>query len=441
MPHPHLILVSMPGLRRRDLEHMPRLAALATQGGCRDFAPSFPCVTSSVQAGLLTGRGPQGHGIIGNGFYHRDRHAVELWVGRAGLIEGDTLWDTLRARGISSAVWMAQNIRDAAADYIVTPEPIHHPDGRMDLWCYSKPDGLYQRLHTDLGHFPLMNYWGPMTSVKSTEWIVNAALWLIQRERPRFNFIYVPHLDYAGQKFGPNSPQQIAACLEADVQLGRLLDGLAAIGLAAAPVLVVGEYAMTDVTRVRYPNRILRDAGLLALDEREGREFLNVERSAAFAVVDHQFAHVYVQDRTDIDAACGLFEGLPGIADVLTGPDRARFGVDHPRSGEVVVVCEPDTWLAYYWWHDDAKAPPFARTVDIHAKPGYDPVEMFIDPATRSIPLDARLIKGSHGAPAVRADQLACVCASSAGLLSDGPSGSGALRDLDLRGIVESALL
>lgn len=389
----------------RDLAHMPRLKALGDSGNACELVPSFPCVTSSVQANMMTGRLPNQHGIIGNGFYHRDRGEVEMWVGRNGMVQGEQLWDRLAARGITSAVWMAQNIKDAAAAFIVTPEPIHHPNGRMDLWCYSKPDGLYKDLLADLGHFPLMNYWGPMANIKSTEWIVNAALWLLQRKRPRFNYVYVPHLDYAAQKFGPNSRQQVAACAEADVQLGRLFDGVAALGLGNVAFLVVSEYAMTDVARVVYPNRVLREAGMLAIEERDGREFLDVRSSKAFAVVDHQFAHIYVKDPTDIDGVAGLFEGVEGIAEALYGDGRKKHHIDHPRSGEVVLICEPDAWLAYYWWRDDAKAPPFARTVDIHAKPGYDPVELFFDPATKSIPLNASLVKGSHGAPATSAHQ------------------------------------
>ena len=437
-----VIFVSIPGLRRRDLAHMPRLQKLAAGGSSCDLIPSFPCVTSPVQASLLTGTTPDKHGIIGNGFYHRERGEVEMWVGRNVLVQGKQIWDVLKNRGITSAAWMTQNIKDAAADYIVTPEPIHHPDGRMDLWCYSTPDGLYKELLNDLGHFPLMNYWGPMTNIKSTEWIINAALWLIQRKRPQFNHVYVPHLDYAAQKFGPNAQQQIQACGEADQQLGRLFDGVSALGVDATH-LVVGEYAMTDVSRVIYPNRILRDAGMLQIDLETRpfapppgpprpppppgpHEYLNVKKSKALAVVDHQFAHVYVQDKTDIDGVAGMFEGVPGIAHAYYGDDRKQVNLSHQRSGEVVLVCEPDTWLAYYWWNDDAKAPPFARTVDIHSKPGYDPVEMFIDPPTMSIPLNAKLIKGSHGAPAKSPDQYgACVSST-----RDLPSGS--IKDTDI---------
>lgn len=432
----HLIFVSMPGLRLADLAFMPRLAALAEQGVCHELVPSFPCVTSPVQANMLTGQTPDRHGVIGNGFFHRGRGLVEFWVGRKDVVEYPQIWDRLAERDITSAVWMAQNIKDAEADFIVTPEPKHHPDGRTDLWCYSKPDGLYEKLLADLSHFPLMHYWGPMANIRSTEWIINGALWLLQGERPRFNFIYVPHLDYAGQKFGPNSPQAQAACREADEQLGRLFDGVAAMKLPDAAFLVAGEYAMTDVSRVAYPNRVLRDAGLLRLDEREGTEFVNLGLSPALAVVDHQFSHIYVAHRSDIDGVAGLFEGVDGIAEVLTGKERAEYHLEHPRSGEVILICEPDTWLAYYWWKDDAKAPPFARTVDIHAKPGYDPVELFFDPAMKAIPLNAALVKGSHGAPAKSPDQYGAIISSLPVLLRH----AAPARDLDVYSLIDAAL-
>lgn len=412
MPHEFCFLISMPGLRTRDLEHMPRLRALAGNGSTAELVPTFPCVTSPVQASMLTGKPPADHGIIGNGFYYRDRGEVELWVGRNNLVQCEQLWDTLAQRGISQAAWIPQNIKDAAADFIVTPEPIHHDDGRTELWCYSKPDGLYADIIKDIDHFPLMNFWGPLANIKSTEWTINAALWLLQRERPRFNYIYVPHLDYEAQKHGPNSQQQIDACIAADAQIGRLIDGVAALGIEDVAYLVVSEYAMTDVSRVIYPNRMLREAGMAQIDERDGHEYLNLKESKAFAVVDHQFANVYVKDPTDIDAAAGIFEGLDGIADSLYGAARGKVGMNHDRAGEVVLVCEPDTWLAYYWWHDDAKAPPFAHTVDIHNKPGYDPVEMFINMPERKTPLDATLVKGSHGAPAKSKDQLGVIVSS-----------------------------
>jgi predicted AlkP superfamily pyrophosphatase or phosphodiesterase len=315
----------------------------------------------------------------------------------------------LQRRGISSAVWHAQNIKDAAADFIVTPAPIHEADGTTKLWCYSKPDGLYQRiLDAGLGHFPLHRYWGPLANIESTQWILKAALWLIEQHQPRFHWVYVPHLDYAGQKFGPNSPQAQAALAELDAELGKFAEGVRSSGRGhSTEFLVAGEYAMTDVSAVVHPNRILREAGLLSVKEVSGAEHIDLAGSAAFAMVDHQFAHVYVkpfgggsEQSGRIHKVAELFKGKKGIAAVYAGNERKAVGLDHERAGEVILISEDDHWLAYYWWLDDAVAPPFARTVDIHNKPGYDPAELFFDPATKSIPLNASLVKGSHGVPA-----------------------------------------
>ena len=444
----HLLSLSIPGLRPGDIEkaNTPTLFALANQGVMAEMAPTFPCVTSCVQASMLTGVPPSQHGIIANGFYHRDRRQVEMWTGWNDLIEAPQLWRALGGRGLTSAAWHAQNIKGAAADYIVTPAPIHEPDGTMKLWCYSKPDGLYQQLLDELGHFPLQHYWGPLSNIESTRWILRGAAWLIDKHAPNFHWIYIPHLDYASQKYGPNSPQATAALAELDAELGVFAQRVAASRIGQDAVfLVAGEYAMTDVAGVVYPNRILREAGLLAVEERGGGEFLDMAGSTAFAMVDHQFAHVYVRHegtearRHEVVEKTGeLFRSMTGIACVYAGEQRAEIGMNHERSGDIVLVCDDAHWLAYYWWFDDAKAPPFARTVDIHSKPGYDPGELFIDPKTRGIPLDASLVKGSHGVPATAAHhRTAFICSDpdAIGGLSE------PIRDVDMHAITRSLLL
>jgi predicted AlkP superfamily pyrophosphatase or phosphodiesterase len=249
-----------------------------------------------------------------------------------------------------------------------------------------------------------------MANIESTRWIFKAAAWLHERHRPNFHWIYVPHLDYAGQKFGPNSPQAKAALAELDRELGAFLDRVSGTtpGLSDQ-VLIAGEYAMTDVSGVVYPNRLLRQAGLLQVRTEGSGERLDLACSPAFALVDHQLAHVYVGSSGGAEGAKlvgqvrDLFTGMPGVAQVLAGADRHHVGLNHPRAGDVILISDDSHWFAYYWWLDDAAAPPFARTVDIHNKPGYDPVELFFDPATRGIPLDPRLVKGSHGVPATAA--------------------------------------
>ncbi|MEK7731490.1 MAG: nucleotide pyrophosphatase/phosphodiesterase family protein, partial [Planctomycetota bacterium] len=280
----HLVFLSVPGLRPRDIDkdNTPTLYSWANVGALAEIIPTFPCVTSCVQASMLTGTPPGVHGVIANGFYHRDRQEVEFWVGHNDVIVGEQIWDAIRRRrpGFTSAVWHAQNIKGAAADFIVTPAPIHEPDGKMKLWCYSKPDGLYQQLLDAMGHFPLQRYWGPLANLDSTKWILNAAVWFTEKHRPNLHWIYIPHLDYAAQKFGPNSPQAQNALKELDQCLAEFARHISALS-GETVFLVAGEYALTDVAGVVYPNRLLREAGLLAIREDGGREYLDFKNSTA----------------------------------------------------------------------------------------------------------------------------------------------------------------
>lgn len=405
----HLILLSVPGLRAKDLSHMPNLMSMANGGQQTQLAASFPAVTWPVQTAMLTGRGPSDHGVVANGFYWRDREEVEMWTAWNEVIQSPQIWDVLRAHDptLTSAVWFPMLSKGSSADYVCMPAPIHNPDGSESLWCYTKPQELYGTLRDLLGHFPLQHFWGPMANIKSTAWIAESAKIAIERFRPNFFFVYLPHLDYAAQKFGPDSDQATSAVVEMDQVIGDLIaSGANQLPRSETAWMVASEYAIVPVSHVTYPNRVLRDAGLVVVEEREG-EVLDVRRSAAWALVDHQFSHVFIRDRDEavVRRVCELFSGAPGIAEVLAGDGRKKYGMNHERSGDVVLISEPHSWQAYYWWLDDARAPAFARTVDIHRKPGYDPVELIFDLQSRSIPLDATLIRGSHGAPVSSPDQ------------------------------------
>jgi len=435
----HLIFLSVPGLRPSDIgkETAPTLDQWAHQGALAELSPTFPCVTSPVQATMWTGLPPEKHGVIANGFFDRDRREVEFWVAHNRVITGEQIWGALRAKqpDFTSAVWHAQNIKGAAADFIVTPAPIHQEDGTTKLWCYSKPEGLYPQLLEAFGHFPLQHYWGPLAGIESTRWIFNAAGWLIREHAPNLNWVYVPHLDYAAQRHGPNSPEAKTALGELDRALGEfaLQVDRSAIG-GHVVFLVAGEYALTDVTGVIHPNRILREAGLLTVRDQGQAEYIDLAHSSAFAMVDHQFAHVFI-NRGDPHAGTRVVEAMqsvPGIAGIFVGNQRGQVGMNHQRSGEIILVCDDAHWLAYYWWLDDAAAPPFARTVDIHRKPGYDPVELFLDPASSTIPLNAELVKGSHGAPATRPhSRTALICSTRSNAVESGRI----YRDTDVKRI------
>jgi hypothetical protein len=167
-----------------------------------------------------------------------------------------------------------------------------------------------------------------------------------------------------------------------------------------------------------YLNRILRRYGYLMARDGPFGEQLETFESMAFAVCDHQIAHIYLHPAIACKVRKGI-EAEPGIARIYADEERAEIGLNHPRAGDLVVLAKPNAWFAYPFWLDDRKAPDYARTVDIHRKPGYDPCELFFDPKllwpkgraiakvlmkklglrtlVDVIPLDASLVKGSHG--------------------------------------------
>jgi hypothetical protein len=427
----HVILLSVPGLRTQDLASMPNLSRLTAGGDRATLTPSFPCVTWPVQANMLTGKLPREHGVVANGFYWRDKQEVEMWTAWNDKVQQPQIWDLLHSRdkSFTSAVWFPMLSKGCGADYICMPAPIHNPDGSESLWCYTKPTELYGTLRDTFGHFPLMNFWGPMANIKSTAWIADSAAWATKEYRPNFFYIYMPHLDYAAQRTGPGSQQAQAAVKELDDVLGKLFAAGNAAYDAEPLWLVASEYVITPVDHVTYPNRLLRDAGLLTVKNDGTGELIDFAATPAWALVDHQFSHVFVKDGdpATIQRAAALFRNQPGIAEVLAGGERKKYSLDHERAGEIVLISTPNSWQAYYYWLDDKNAPKFARTVDIHNKPGYDPVELHFDFATKSIPLDATLVKGSHGAPAFT-DAHRGVLLSSASIGSD----ARLVRDTDI---------
>jgi len=417
MTHP-VVVIDVVGLTPRLLAHMPRLQRLAENGSQRPLGTVLPAVTCSAQATFLTGTLPRQHGVVGNGWYFRDLGEVLLWRQHNRLVQGDKVWDVARRNDPSYKVanvcwWYAMG---ADTDLLVTPRPIYYADGRKAPDCYTRPADLHDRLTSRLGDFPLFTYWGPTAGIKSSRWIVEASRQILREDQPDLLLTYVPHLDYDLQRYGASSPRAARAAAELDVVLAPLLDDAAAAG---ATVVVLSEYGITDASRPVDINRLLRREGLLEVYTQDGMEYLDPWTSRAFAVADHQIAHIYVQDPADVEAVAKLLNWLPGVAEVLDDAGKATYGLDHERAGELVAVAEPDAWFTYYYWLDDDRAPDFARAVEIHRKPGYDPAELFFDPADplakpraasyllrkklglryamRVVPLDPSCVRGSHG--------------------------------------------
>lgn len=434
----NVVLLSIPGLRPQDVADMPNLKKMTDGGDRAPLVPSFPAVTWPVQSNMLTGTLPVDHGVTANGLYHRDRGEVEMWTMGNKALQKPQIWDILRRHQpeTSSAAWFPMLSKNCGADYVCMPAPIHNPDGSESLWCYTKPTELYGEFLDSLGHFPLHNFWGPLSSVVSTEWIARSAIQAAHKFRPNFFYVYLTHLDYAPQKMGPDSDDTKKAIVALDNVLGELFTEFQA-AYQGQPLLflIASEYTIVPVDHVTYPNRVLRQAGLLSLDTRDGLEYLNYGQSAAWALADHQFSHVYVKDQDPavIQQVSDLFRGKEGIDEVLAMDQRQKYFMNHPNSGEVILISTPNSWQAYYWWEDDAKAPSFARTVDIHRKPGYDPVEMHLDFATKSIPLDATLVSGSHGAPARAENQRGVLLSSQSGVYPETPLADTDVCDLVLK--------
>jgi predicted AlkP superfamily pyrophosphatase or phosphodiesterase len=411
-----VLLLDVVGLTSPLLEHMPQLRGLA--GTRAELGTVLPAVTCSVQSTFLTGLLPREHGIVGNGWYFRELGEVFLWRQHNRLVAGEKLWETARTanpgyRAANLCWWYAMG---ASTNITVTPRPVYHADGRKSPDCYVRPPALHDELTAELGAFPLFRYWGPTASIASSRWIVAAALRVLRTERPELTMVYIPHLDYDLQRFGPSGPQAATAAAELDACLAPLLESACNDGVA---IVVVSEYGITEARRPIDVNRALRQDGLLEVYTQQGMEYLDCWTSKAFAVADHQIAHVYVHDSSDLPRVRDLVAGLPGVDEVLDREAQCRHGLDHPRAGELVAVAEPDAWFTYYYWLNDARAPDFARGVEIHRKPGYDPAELLFDPqellvkvhaglnlirkkvglryTMRTVPLDASCVRGTHG--------------------------------------------
>jgi len=419
-----LVLLNAVGLTPRLLPHAPRLTALAASGWMRPLREVLPAVTCTAQATILTGKPPDGHGIVANGWLFRDTGEVRFWQQSNRLMQAEPLYATLAKqkptfRCAKLFWWFNQG---ATVDVSVTPKPHYGVDGNKVFGIHGTPEGLTEALERELGPFPFHTFWGPRAGLPCTQWIARCTARVMKSDRPDLTLAYLPHLDYDPQRFGPSGCDMPKLVKELDDACAPVLDAARELG---ARVWVVSEYGHGDVSRPVYLNRILRREGLLAARRGPFGEQLDTFNSRAIAVCDHQLAHVYVNDSSDVPRVREVLLAQSGVARVLGGDERGEIGLNHPRSGELVALAQSDAWFAYPFWLDDHLAPDYARTVAIHHKPGYDPCELFVDPALKApmlriamrlaqkklgfrmkldvVPLDASLVRGSHGLPALDA--------------------------------------
>jgi len=396
----------------------PNIQRLAQQGAWRPVHTAFPAVTCSVQSTYLTGSLPQEHGIVGNGWYFRDLSEVWFWRQSNRLVSGEKLWEAGKKHdsGFTCANLFWWYNMYSTVDISVTPRPMYLADGRKIPDCYSNPPTLREELTELLGQFPLFHFWGPAADITASAWIAKASLYVLKKYGPTLTLVYLPHLDYNLQRLGPDHPALAQDLRAVDALCGEVIQTAEQNDLR---VVVLSEYGITPASQPVHINRALREAGFIQIREELGKELLDAGASRAFAVADHQVAHIYVADRKDVPKVKILLGELPGIETVLDNGTKGQYGIDHARSGELIAVSTPESWFTYYYWIDEDRCPDFARTVDIHRKPGFDPVELFLDPTLTFpnisiawrlaqkkmgfrtlmdvIPLDATLVKGSHG--------------------------------------------
>jgi predicted AlkP superfamily pyrophosphatase or phosphodiesterase len=464
-------------------EHTPRIAEFRKRGALAQIISAFPAVTCTAQSNYLTGKTPSQHGIVGNGWFNREFAETQFWKQSNHIVHGKKIWDALREKSqienhqssIANCFWWFNMY--SSVDYAITPRPMYPADGRKFFDVYSWPYSIREEIKKDLGEFPFFSFWGPAAGIDSPQgkadaasrWIAESAKWIENKYSPTLNLIYLPHLDYNLQRHGTfvgstgvppvvsgvapetgggrttdlssfarrqsTSPDEIRrdakfdrrdACAtnpkvhrdlrEIDAIVGDLIDFF---GKRGVQVVLLSEYGITNVDTPVHLNRIFRERGWLTVKDELGLEILDVGASKVFAVADHQVAHIYLNDESLEKSVRDVLEKTSGVEKILGKAEKIAAGIDHSRAGDLIAVARENAWFTYYYWLDDARAPDFARTVDIHRKPGYDPVELFLDPKIPAvklkiawrllqkklglrmlmdvIPLDATLVKGSHG--------------------------------------------
>lgn len=399
-------------------EHTPAIQSFADTAHVSSFPPAFPAVTCTAQSNYLTGGNPTSHGVVGNGWYDQEAAEVKFWKQSNHIVHGEKIWDDLRVENPSftcAKMFWWYNMY-STADWSVTPRPMYPADGRKVFDVHTQPMDMREAMKSDLGDFPFPSFWGPAAGIDSSKWIAESAKWVENHHQPTLNLVYLPHLDYCLQKFGPDAPEVLPELRAIDAVVGDLIDFYQEREIE---VILLSEYGISKVNRAIHINREFRKRGWIQVKNELGLETLDAGGCRAFAVVDHQVAHIYINDTSIRDEVLACLEEMDGVEEVRISSEIWQDGIATARAGEFIAVAAPDAWFTYYFWDDDALAPDYARCIDIHRKPGYDPVELFLDPEITFpkvkiakfllkkkcgfrtlldvIPLDATLVKGSHG--------------------------------------------
>jgi len=414
-----VVVLNIVGLSSRLIgESTPNLKRFFSRNQSAAVRPVLPAVTCTSQSTYVTGKRPSEHGIVANGWYNRELAEHQFWKQPDQIVRAPKIWEVLREEqeGFTCAKLFWWYNMYSAVDYSITPRPMYPADGRKVFDIYTAPFSIRSDIKKDLGEFPFPTFWGPLSGIESSQWIAASAKWIEEKHQPSLSLVYLPYLDYNLQRFGIERPKIDSDLKAIDEVAGDLIDYFEVRGCS---VVILSEYGITSVDRPVHLNRVFRKKGWIAIKDELGREMIDLGASQVFAIADHQIAHVYLNNPSLEEEVAQVLRETEGVERVLGAAEKKEIGLDHERAGDWVVFSDSRSWFTYYYWEDDAKAPDFARCVDIHRKPGYDPVELFIDPQIRSpkvkaafkllkkklgfrmlmdlIPLDATLVKGSHG--------------------------------------------
>lgn len=392
-----LVIVQMAGL---GWDLVRSAADLAERYGLT-FQPMetvFPALTCPVQASFRTAAHPCVHGITANGLYARRLGRALFWEQSAAVVHGRRIWSRFRAAGRRVGLLFWQQSLGEEVDLLLSPWPVHRHHGGLIPHCHSVPLDLYAWLCAELGRpFPLHCYWGPHASLDSSQWIADAACAVMEdtERSPDLLLLYLPHLDYDLQRFGPDSLQARVALQEAMALVGKIWSTARDHD---AEVILFGDYAIAPVTAAPVHLSLeLRRHGLFQTRDVKGRLYADLYHSRVVALADHEIALIYARDDGDVRAVRRLLDNLNGIGLVLDPKTQRELNIDEMLGPNLIVVAEPGRWFAYPWWDRPREAPDFASHVDIHAKPGYDPCELLAGRWPGRISMDPLRIRGTHG--------------------------------------------
>ena len=356
----------------------PGFQTLAEQGEMSPLIAPQPALTCPSHATMITGLLPHEHGVVGNGWYERAHGKIFNWGRSDNLVHGERLWDALRARKPSAKIanlfW--RFCTHSNCDLTLTERPTYFSNGRKGADVYASDKAFKQLCNQRIGAFPFFHFWGPKASVESSAWILNAARLAVEYSEPDLLLCYAPGLDYDVQRYGPNAPETKATLSRGDTLYSEFIQEMLALNY---DVMVVSDYGFSTVDAPVFPNRALRAAGFVHVDDAVNGEWLEPAACRAFAVCDNQVAHVYVRDEADLPEVRACLSSLDGVKAVLEGQKQSE-ALGHRRSGQLLLHAESNRWFSYPYWTHESKAPDFSRCVDIFNKPGFDPCELFLRP-------------------------------------------------------------